>query len=337
MSTRSCGQSLYDAHMSENVLRENGADHALMVSIAKQFYLHDVSKSQVAKNLGISRFKVARLLETARETGIVTITIDDQGLPVPELARRIENLLDLDHVSVIETSEHTNDAREVVGQHAAKQLSHTLIPGEVVGMAWGRTLRDMSMALPPLPNVNVVQLTGAIGTDLELSPVDITRRVALNTGGTATPIFAPLVVESPETAESLKRQADVSKAFNMFDSVTTAVVSVGSINPPTSQLWTSLDRAEQKRLKEAGAVAEVTSSLLNADGEIVDADFEKRLIAISPDQLRRIPRVLAVASGAEKSQAIISVARASLCSEVVINRALAEGILEILEHNEASN
>src|ERR1700729_2705984 len=50
----------------------------LAALVARQFYLEGVSKVDIADRLGISRFRVARLLESARETGLVRIEI---GLP----------------------------------------------------------------------------------------------------------------------------------------------------------------------------------------------------------------------------------------------------------------
>ena len=49
----------------------------LLLAAARRFYLEDRSKVEIAEELGISRFKVARLLEQARETGVVTITLND--------------------------------------------------------------------------------------------------------------------------------------------------------------------------------------------------------------------------------------------------------------------
>src|SRR5215813_5537823 len=46
--------------------------------VARQFYLEGVSKVDIAEQLGISRFRVARLLDSAREAGMVRIEI---GLP----------------------------------------------------------------------------------------------------------------------------------------------------------------------------------------------------------------------------------------------------------------
>src|SRR6201997_5839191 len=50
----------------------------LAARVARQFYLEGVSKVDIADQLGISRFRVARLLDSAREAGMVRIEI---GLP----------------------------------------------------------------------------------------------------------------------------------------------------------------------------------------------------------------------------------------------------------------
>src|ERR1700760_4592899 len=50
----------------------------LAARVARQFYLDGVSKVDIAERLGISRFRVARLLDSAREAGMVHIEI---GLP----------------------------------------------------------------------------------------------------------------------------------------------------------------------------------------------------------------------------------------------------------------
>ena len=51
----------------------------LAARVARQFYLEGVSKVDIADRLGISRFRVARLLDSARDAGMVRIEI---GLPL---------------------------------------------------------------------------------------------------------------------------------------------------------------------------------------------------------------------------------------------------------------
>lgn len=299
-----------------------------MVLAARRYYIDDVSKVQIADELGLSRFKVARLLEQARQTGVVTIAIQADGLHDPALSARLCEHLGLDKVTVIETSGDADAVRHQVGEAAAEILGATLRPGEVLGLAWGRTLTAMSAALPPLPRVDVVQLTGAIGTDLDESPVEIVRRVALRAGGTARPIFAPLVVDDPRTAAALRRQPDVAAALRMFDAVTTAVVSVGSWEPPDSQLLRTISDDERQTLLDAGVRAEVASLLVSDEGQLVAPDFQDRCVTITFEQMRAIPRIIAAAGGAQKARAVAAVARAGLCTELVTDRALAEAVLE---------
>ena len=315
--------------MSEHEARGSAADErGLMVLVARRYYVDDISKVQIAQDLGLSRFKVARLLEQARSTGVVTITIDADGLVDAELSARVCRHLGLDAAVVVEASGDENAVRRQVGEAAARLLGETLHAGEVLGLAWGRTLTAMSAAMPPLPRVDVVQLTGAIGGDVEESPVEIIRRVALRSGGSARPIFAPLVVDDPRTAQALRRQPDVAAALRMFDSVTTAVVSVGSWDPPNSQLLRTISEDERAHLLQVGVRAEVASLLVSDEGALVAPDFQDRCVTIGFDQMRAIPRKIAATGGAQKARAVAAIVRAGLCTELVTDRSLAEALLQ---------
>lgn len=300
-----------------------------MVRVAKRYYLDDVSKVVIAEELGLSRFKVARLLERARSTGVVTISIHDAGIPVPELESRLAAHLGLRRAVVIEAGPSPDEIRTEVGRAAALLLGRTLRAGEVLGLAWGRTLTQMSTVMPSLPKVDVVQLTGTIGSDLDASPVEILRRVALQSGGSAYPIFAPLVVDEPDTADALRRTPDVARALAVVERVTTAVVSVGSWNPPNSQLLSALPQGERARLLERGVRAEIATTLVSDAGQVLAPEFASRCIAAGEARLRAIPRVIAAAGGADKAHAVAAIARAGLVNELVTDRTLAEAVLDL--------
>src|ERR1700745_3096076 len=77
-----------DAQMSSQTARleecmaglsaDRPTEVVLAARVARQFYLEGVSKIDIADRLRISRFRVARLLEGARDAGMVRIEI---GLP----------------------------------------------------------------------------------------------------------------------------------------------------------------------------------------------------------------------------------------------------------------
>jgi DNA-binding transcriptional regulator LsrR (DeoR family) len=217
--------------------------------------------------------------------------------------------------------------RLVVARAGAELVAATVPEGTVLGMAWGKTLSALVASLPRLSEMSVVQLTGAPGADLSQSPVELVRLMAQNSGGAAYPIFAPLVVGSAATAAALRAQPDIARAMSMHDDVTTALVSIGSWNPPDSQLYWATPDAERQDLVARGVVAEVSSTLVAADGTPVADDFADRAIAISAEKLRAIPRVLAVASGVPKAGAVAAVARAGLITGLVTDAGLAEEVL----------
>jgi DNA-binding transcriptional regulator LsrR (DeoR family) len=57
---------------------------------------------------------------------------------------------------------------------------------------------------------------------------------------------------------------------------------------------------------------------------VIPSEVTERGIAVSPEELRQLPRVVAVAGGADKGSAVVAVARAGLITGLVADRAPAE-------------
>jgi len=72
------------------VIDEGPAELVLQAAVARRHYLQNRSKVEIADELGISRFKVARLLEAARERGLVRIEIVRQGALDVDLSAQLQ-------------------------------------------------------------------------------------------------------------------------------------------------------------------------------------------------------------------------------------------------------
>lgn len=305
-------------------------ERALMAQVARMYYLDDASRVDIADLVGISRFRVARLLQRAKESGLVTISINDPGVPDPDLAIRVQQGLGVQECVVVRSGGPPNNSRQQVGLAAAKVLGDSLRKDDVLGIAWGRTLTETSNHLKALPKITVVQLAGSPSGDLSSSPIEIARQVSQRSGGAVFPIFSTLIMAQAATAEALRAQPDISSAMALFDSVTTALLAVGSWSSGQSQLLDVMGREETTVMRLKGAVGDIAGIIINEHGGVVDAEFQERCISIGYEQLRKIPRKIAVAAGSGKAQATIAAARGGLISGLVVDSDLANAILSQL-------
>lgn len=317
------------SHMSTEGF-EGLADQELAVRIAKAHYLDDLTKVQIADALGISRFKVARLLDVARSTGIVTISINEDPQPEDMLATRLRHLLGLRECLVIPTGRAVNPRRQVAAA-AAGFLSARLAANDVLGLSWGRTLAAMTEYLVDLPPVKVVQLTGSVGQDLAISPTQILSQITQRSGGEAFPILAPHVADSVEAMMMMRQQTQIRRAFDSFGELTIAMLSVGSWNPSTSQLREYLDDETQQLLESSHVEGEVTGLFVTRAGEVLDFEQLHRLLGINADELRAVPRTIVVAEGTAKAGTVLGAVRAGLANTLIIDVALAAAILDLVE------
>lgn len=306
-------------------------DRNAAIRASRRFYLDDCSKVEIAKELGISRFKVARLLEAARERGIVTVTIDDAGVPDDDRSARLAEALGLERALVVSAAGTGEEVRAIVGRAAAAHVSSILADGEVLGMGWGRTLSAMAAAIQGLPAISVVQMTGATELTGDLSPLEIVRLLEQHVGQAVVPIFAPLIADDAATAKVFRRQSDIARALAMHDRVTTAVMSFGSWDSAVSQLAQATEPSMRSQLAERGVVAEIGATLIDALGREIAPDFSERCVAVTSQQLRTIPRVIGVAASAAKGIAAVALARAGLVTELVVDAELADEALRIAE------
>jgi DNA-binding transcriptional regulator LsrR (DeoR family) len=299
-------------------------------AIARRYFLQDRSKKEIGEEFGISRFRVSRILDRARATGLVRITIDLPASIDAELSDLLRAAYSLRHAIVVTTPHEPEQVlRAHLGEIAAHLLGEIVEEDDVLGISWGRTLNVMTASLTTLARCTVVQLTGAAGeVDVTENSVEIVRRVASISGGPAFPIYAPLIVDTAETAAAIRRQPQVAEAMHNFDRLTKAVVAIGSWDPPNSQLRDAMAVPEREALRALGVRAEICATLVDDEGRAVAGDLMERAIAISAEQLRRIPEVIAVAGGPSKAAAIRAVLAGGFITSLVTDTSAARTLLE---------
>jgi len=296
--------------------------------IARRYFLEGRSKVQISAEYGISRFKVARILEAALAEGVVRIEINVPGNIDIELSDRLREAHQLNHVLVITTPKAEESRRADLGRAAGRLLGEILTEDDVLGVGWGRTLASMSDGLTKLAPCPVVQMSGVVGS-VSANSMELLRQLTDISGGPAFPIYAPLLVSDMATARGLRQQAGIKAAFARFDKITKAAIAVGSWDPPNSQLHASMTAQERTQMIARGVRADICAALLSESGEPLAPEIQARSVAISAEQVRRIPEVIMVAGGASKANAVMAVLRGGFANSLVTDVQLARRLLEL--------
>ena len=297
--------------------------------VARQFYLEGASKVDIADRLGTTQYRVARLLEFARDSGMVRIEI---GLPGgtldAALSAEICSAFGLDQAFVFRFPDDDEPRlRRRLGEAAGWVLMDLISPSDVLGISWSRSLNGLAAALTTLPPCPIVQLTGAVPPPDDRDLLEVVRSVARIGGGPAHIFYAPMIVDSAQTAAAIRRQPDVADAFTMVPSVTMAIVAIGAWQPGLSTIYDAITPGERQTIADLGICGEVAGVFLDRDGRPVPTELDSRMIVTPGPMLARIPSILAVAYGTGRAHAVRTALRGKLIKGLVIHDSLARALL----------
>lgn len=301
----------------------------LAVTVARRHYLALESKVEIASSLGISRFKVARLLEQARAEGSVRIQIVDPHEADDPLAVRLREQFGLQECRLIASDLPTHVLGAELGAAGARVLSGCVTDRDWLGLPWSRIVHQAVNSLEGLPPVPVVQLCGSLVLPGELSAADLVRHAAAVTRGNAQVFHAPLIMPSVAGADAVRAQPDVGRTLAAAEQVSVALCSIGAWAPGASTIHDAVSAEDRAAVAAAGAVAETMGVFFAADGTVVRPELSDRLVTVSADRLRDIQTVVAIARGAERAPATRAVLRSGVVDRLVVDQDLAEALVAL--------
>lgn len=299
-----------------------------MARVARRYYEDDRSKTDIADELGISRFRVARLLDAARRSGMVHIRIEPPTGVNAELSVELQQAFGLAHAVVIDVADdHPEALRSRLGQVAADVLQEVVRHEDVLGVAWARSLRGIGGSITSIAACPVVQLTGAMSGPDGSDVIELVRRVALAGGGTPHVYYAPLVAPDAASARMVRRQPDVSRAIELAGRITVAVVGIGAWEPGLSTIYDMVEPAARDRARALGTIGEISGALIDAEGRGVTSPLSRRIIGVTAEQLDAVDLVISVAYGEGKADAVSAALRGGLVNGLITHTGLARALL----------
>jgi DNA-binding transcriptional regulator LsrR (DeoR family) len=313
--------------------RRAAPDLHLLTKVSTLYYLGQQTQQQIADRLRLSRPRISRLLAEAQERGIVQITIAPPTGLYTELESRLEADFGLEEALVVEVDgrESEDMLRRHIGAAGAEYLWRTLMPGDSIGLAWGTTLEAMAQAMPPraADNVTVVQTLGGIGPpDHDAYAASIARRFATALDGASVLLPAPGIVASSDVRDALRSDPHVQAALDRIDKLDVIYAGIGSLaSNPLLMDGQTLSAKVVKELQRAGAIGDIALRFFDASGRFVRTSLDERILGITPEQLERHARVVALAGGKKKVDAMRAALRAGVVNVLITDQTTARALL----------
>lgn len=280
-----------------------------LARVSYMYYEEGLTQQQIANTLGISRMRVSRMLQQARDEGVVQISITFDGF-YPHLERTLSQKYDGVEFVICDSLDESEKALKTsLGKTAADFLSRRITNGDTVAVGWGTTLLESAKHLhSKFPDTVFVPLIGGqVRVGLDVHANSIADQMARNSGGKSLKIFAPAVAESAESKKVLVNSAGVRDTLAEAVNADICVFSVGTpfSTATTIEKVGYYDAKDIEKLRKGGAKCDLISiSYFSSDGSRCCSDLAKRTVSISETQLRAIPEKVCVAGGIDKHEAI---------------------------------
>jgi DNA-binding transcriptional regulator LsrR (DeoR family) len=305
----------------------------LMAKVARMYYIQELNQQAITEKLQLHQSTISRMLKKARTLNLVRFNIATPPGTFANLEDQLTLRFDLKDAVIVDCPAEGDALVRDLGTALAYFLETTLKPGNVVGISsWSRSLFAMVDALHPgdyCGDGKVVQILGGVGNvGSEFHAIHLAQRLAGSIGAKPVLLQSPAVVGSAEAQRVLSRDPVVQEASALFERLDLALVGIGSMEPSrmlavSGNIFSREDRAELQRL---GAVGDICFRFYNADGQPIKSQLMKRVIGIDLDKLRTCKRVVGVAGGMQKMQAILGALRGGLIEVLITDQRTAEAL-----------
>lgn len=265
--------------------------------------------------------KAEEVLESAREFSKAM-----SGLT--EMENRLSTLLGVERVLI--APGNTDDDPQVlwdVGRICAGKLRSMLQNGNTLAVTGGRTIAAVARSLsgPRNLNVMVVPARGGLGRNVELQANTLAEEIAGKLGGHYRLIHLPDHMDATAMQEMLK-VPEVSEAMELLERADVILHGIGKALETMKER--KLDRSSQIRLTERNAKGETFGAYFDMNGRCL---LESSSVGVDLAKLKPTCRMIAVAAGSSKAEAIISVLRHYRHQMLVTDQGAAERMIRLLD------
>jgi DNA-binding transcriptional regulator LsrR (DeoR family) len=299
-------------------------EEELMIKIVWYYYIENLTQKEIAELLGLNRIKILRLLDKAKENGLIDFRIRSSNAKRLSVEREFKDVFGLKDVLIIPTPPSGDSLNESLAHAASMYVNQHISDNSYINMGYGDTQSRILnyIAQRSEKPVNVVSLTGGVNYYLPNAQSNIfNAHLHL--------IPSPLILSSSYLLEELKKETAIERIFKMAALSDFSIVGIGGVNLDATIIQNGvLTTDDYLILKKKGAVGDILSHFIDIDGNLVDTDLEKRLMSPPLTEIENYNNVIGVAGGPHKVDAIRAVLNAKYLAVLITDETTAASVLK---------
>lgn len=306
-----------------------------LAEIAYMYYIDGMSQSEIAREYSISRSMVSTMLSEARAKGIVKIQIEDSDLYCLELQKKMEHVFGIKKIIIVpRLSKNETNLLYQLADSCIDYLNQIIEDNMTIAVSWGRTLYQIANRIRSKgkSNLTISPLVGGIGNEMNMYHSNVICDImANNLGGNSLGLYAPVFVSSKEVKDVIFKDKSINKVIETSRKAHIAIVSIGNILSSVMREIGTLSEEDVSKLLELEAIGDINTIFIDKNGKVVESHLSERTIALTIEELKRIPKIIAVAGGVEKTEAIHAALKGKLMDVLVTDEEVAKEILKNYE------
>jgi DNA-binding transcriptional regulator LsrR (DeoR family) len=283
-----------------------------MEEIASLYHEDHLTQDEISKRLFISRSQISRLLQRAEECGIVEVRVNHTIERSYELENKLKMRYGLKQAFLVNCRrQQEKNVKQRAAMLAGQYLQKHIKKDTTLGVSWGSTVSETVNALAPekSAHINIVQIMGASpASSLSEGSIsfDMTQKLVEKYSATVYNLSTPLYIEDEYVRKVIVNDMYIVKTLNMgvhSDIILTGIGSPDSIK--STRNWQGyMNDGMLSEIRSKGGVGCLCARFYDTSGNPIDCRWNRNLIGIQLPLLRRVPEVIAVATGGDKTEAI---------------------------------
>ena len=300
-----------------------------MVKIARMYYEKDMTQSQIAKELNISRPLVSILLTEAKERGIVTISINDINSSEDKIKDMLKKRFFVNDIVLVPDETIAEATNMSVSEAALTYCFADRNSDKNVGIGLGSMIGRMADFAEKMPKDKknkgtIFPLAGGVSSIIRgYHTNEMARIFALKSGKTADFLYAPALLDDQENLDYVKHSEMYNNIQHKWNEMDQAIVSIS--NCP-SELDEAVRSYYENSLMENHAVGHLLAYYYDIIGNVIMPEKEG-IIQASLEQLKKV-EVIAVCSNLVRPAAIIGALRLGVINTLILPVSTAQKVLD---------